>query len=49
MGEKVIERTSKGSISTTEDIDFVVRNPQGGHIQTYHKKPFAQDELRNRE
>lgn len=49
MVEKVIEKTNKGSISTTEGIDFVVKNPQGGHIQTYHKKPFAQDELRNRE
>ena len=46
MGEKVIEKSSKGSISTTEDIDFVVRNPQGGHRQTYHKKIYAQDELR---
>ena len=49
MGEKIIQKTSKGTISTTEGIDFVVRNPQGGHIQTYHKKPFAEDELRTRE
>jgi len=49
MGEKVIEKNSKGSISTTEGIDFVVRNPQGGHIQTHHKKIFAQDQLRSRQ
>lgn len=46
MGEKVIEKSSKGSISTTEDIDFVVRNPQGGIRQVYHKLIYAQDELR---
>ena len=46
MGEKVVEKSSKGSITTTEGIEFDVLNPQGGHRQKFHKLIYAQDELR---
>ena len=46
MEGKVIEKSSKGTITSEEDIQFNVYNPQGGHRQSYHKKVYAEDELR---
>ena len=45
MGTKVIEKSSKGSIVTTEGIEFDVLNPQGGHRQKHGKLIYAKNEL----
>lgn len=45
MVRKTIEKNSKGSIVSTEGIEFDVLNPQGGHRQKFHKEVYARDEL----
>jgi len=49
MGKKVIEKNAKGSITTTEGIEFDVYDKNGGHIQKHGKEIYARDELNSRE
>ncbi len=48
MATKLIERNSKGSITTTEGIEFDVWLPNGSHFQKHGKEVYARDELNSR-